>query len=51
MIDLYYQHRVDPDVPVEDTVGEMSRLVERGKVRFIGLCEARPERLRRAHAV
>ena len=50
-IDLYYQHRVDPDVPVEDTVGEMSRLVERGKVRFIGLCEARPERLRRAHAV
>ena len=51
MIDLYYQHRVDPDVPVEDTVGEMSRLVERGKVRFIGLCEARPERLRRAHQV
>ncbi len=51
MIDLYYQHRVDPDVPVEDTVGEMSRLVERGKVRFIGLCEARPERLRKAHAV
>ena len=51
VIDLYYQHRVDPDVPVEDTVGEMSRLVERGKVRFIGLCEARPERLRRAHAV
>ena len=51
VIDLYYQHRVDPDVPVEDTVGEMSRLVERGKVRFIGLCEARPERLRKAHAV
>jgi aryl-alcohol dehydrogenase-like predicted oxidoreductase len=51
MIDLYYQHRVDPDVPVEDTVGEMSRLVERGKVRFIGLCEAHPDRLRRAHAV
>ena len=51
MIDLYYQHRVDPDVPVEDTVGEMSRLVEQGKVRFLGLCEARPERLRRAHAV
>src|ERR1044071_2029433 len=50
-IDLYYQHRVDPDVPVEDTVGEMSRLVERGKVRFIGLCEARPERLRKACAV
>ena len=51
VIDLYYQHRVDPDVPVEETVGEMSRLVERGKVRFIGLCEARPERLRKAHAV
>jgi aryl-alcohol dehydrogenase-like predicted oxidoreductase len=51
MIDLYYQHRVDPAVPVEDTVGEMSRLIERGKVRFIGLCEAHPERLRRAHAI
>jgi len=51
VIDLYYQHRVDPNVPVEDTVGAMSRLVEQGKVRFIGLCEARPERLRRAHAV
>ena len=51
VIDLYYQHRVDPGVPVEETVGEMSRLVERGKVRFLGLCEARPERLRRAHAV
>lgn len=50
-IDLYYQHRVDPGVPVEDTVGAMARLVEQGKVRFIGLCEARPERLRRAHAV
>lgn len=50
-IDLYYQHRVDPGVPVEDTVGAMSRLVEQGKVRFIGLCEARPERLRKAHAV
>ena len=50
-IDLYYQHRVDPGVPVEDTVGAMSRLVEQGKVRFLGLCEARPERLRRAHAV
>jgi len=50
VIDLYYQHRVDPAVPVEDTVGEMSRLIERGKVRFIGLCEAHPERLRRAHA-
>lgn len=51
VIDLYYQHRVDPDVPVEDTVGAMSRLVEEGKVRFLGLCEARPERLRRAHRV
>ncbi len=51
VIDLYYQHRVDPDVPVEDTVGAMSRLVEQGKVRFLGLCEARPERIRRAHAV
>src|SRR5438132_2189639 len=50
-IDLYYQHRVDPKVPVEDTVGAMAQLVEQGKVRFLGLCEARPERLRRAHAV
>src|SRR5437763_2616112 len=51
VIDLYYQHRVDPAVPVEDTVGAMARLVEQGKVRFLGLCEARPERIRRAHAV
>src|SRR5437762_13273445 len=50
-IDLYYQHRVDPNVPVEDTVGAMSRLIEQGKVRHLGLCEARPERIRRAHAV
>jgi aryl-alcohol dehydrogenase-like predicted oxidoreductase len=50
VIDLYFQHRVDPNVPVEDTVGAMSRLVEQGKVRFLGLCEARPERIRRAHA-
>src|SRR6266702_1135887 len=50
-IDLYYQHRVDPGVPIEDTVGAMSRLVEQGKVRYLGLCEARPERIRRAHAV
>jgi len=50
-IDLYYQHRVDPNVPVEDTVGAMGRLVEQGKVRLLGLCEARPERIRRAHAV
>jgi len=50
-IDLYYQHRVDPNVPVEETVGAMSRLVEQGKVRHLGLCEAHPERIRRAHAV
>jgi aryl-alcohol dehydrogenase-like predicted oxidoreductase len=50
VIDLYYQHRVDPAVPVEETVGAMARLVEQGKVRFLGLCEARPERVRRAHA-
>jgi aryl-alcohol dehydrogenase-like predicted oxidoreductase len=50
-IDLYYQHRVDPNVPVEDTVGAMARLVEQGKVCHLGLCEARPERIRRAHAV
>jgi aryl-alcohol dehydrogenase-like predicted oxidoreductase len=51
VIDLYYQHRVDPAVPVEETVGAMARLVEQGKVRFLGLCEARPERIRRAHTV
>src|SRR5262252_7819732 len=50
-IDLYYQHRVDPAVPVEETVGAMARLVEQGKVRHLGLCEARPERIRRGHAV
>jgi aryl-alcohol dehydrogenase-like predicted oxidoreductase len=50
VIDLYYQHRVDPAVPVEETVGAMARLVEQGKVRLLGLCEARPERIRRAHA-
>ncbi|HEU0157203.1 MAG TPA: aldo/keto reductase, partial [Stellaceae bacterium] len=49
-IDLYYQHRVDPAVPVEETVGAMARLVEEGKVRYLGLCEARPERIRRAYA-
>ena len=49
VIDLYYQHRVDPAVPVEETVGAMARLVEQGKVRHLGLCEARPERIRRAH--
>ena len=51
MIDLYYQHRVDPNVPIEDTVGAMARLVEQGKVRYLGLCEAGPETIRRAHAV
>jgi aryl-alcohol dehydrogenase-like predicted oxidoreductase len=51
VIDLYYQHRVDPDVPIEDTVGAMKRLVESGKVRALGLSEARPETIRRAHKV
>ena len=50
-IDLYYQHRVDPNVPIEDTVGAMARLVEQGKIRYLGLCEAGPETIRRAHAV
>ena len=50
-IDLYYQHRVDPSVPIEETVGAMSRLVEKGKVRFLGLSEAAPTTIRRAHAV
>ena len=50
-IDLYYLHRVDPDTPIEDTVGAMKRLVEAGKVRHIGLSEAGPETIRRAHAV
>jgi aryl-alcohol dehydrogenase-like predicted oxidoreductase len=50
-IDLYYQHRVDPRVPIEDTVGAMKRLVEQGKVRYIGLSEAAPATLRRAHQV
>ena len=49
-IDLYYQHRVDPDVPIEETVGAMSRLVEQGKVRYLGLSEAAPKTIRRAHA-
>src|SRR5580698_8059513 len=51
VIDLYYQHRVDPTVPIEDTVGAMAKLVEQGKVRFLGLSEARPETVRRAHRV
>jgi aryl-alcohol dehydrogenase-like predicted oxidoreductase len=50
-IDLYYQHRVDPSVPIEETVGAMARLVEKGKVRFLGLSEAAPATVRRAHAV
>jgi len=50
-IDLYYQHRVDPNTPIEETVGEMSRLVEEGKVRHLGLSEASAETVRRAHAV
>ena len=49
-IDLYYQHRVDPTVPIEDTVGAMSELVQAGKVLFLGLSEAGPETIRRAHA-
>ena len=51
VIDLYYQHRVDPKVRIEDTVGAMSRLVEAGKVRALGLSEAAPATIRRAHAV
>jgi aryl-alcohol dehydrogenase-like predicted oxidoreductase len=50
-VDLYYQHRVDPNVPIEETVGAMAELVEAGKVRHIGLSEAAPETIRRAHAV
>jgi aryl-alcohol dehydrogenase-like predicted oxidoreductase len=50
-VDLYYQHRVDPTVPIEDTVGAIARLVEEGKVRYLGLSEAAPETLRRAHVV
>jgi aryl-alcohol dehydrogenase-like predicted oxidoreductase len=50
-IDLYYQHRVDPDVPIEETVGAMAELIDAGKVRFLGLSEAGVETIRRAHAV
>jgi aryl-alcohol dehydrogenase-like predicted oxidoreductase len=50
-IDLYYQHRVDPDVPIEETVGAMAELVTAGKVRYLGLSEAGPQTIRRAHAV
>jgi aryl-alcohol dehydrogenase-like predicted oxidoreductase len=49
-IDLYYQHRVDPNVPIEDTVGEMARLKDEGKIRYLGLSEAAPETIRRAHS-
>jgi aryl-alcohol dehydrogenase-like predicted oxidoreductase len=49
-IDLYYQHRVDPDVPIEETVGAMASLIDAGKVRFLGLSEASAETIRRAHA-
>jgi aryl-alcohol dehydrogenase-like predicted oxidoreductase len=50
-IDLYYQHRIDPKTPIEETVGAMARLVEQGKVRYLGLCEAGADTIRRAHAV
>jgi aryl-alcohol dehydrogenase-like predicted oxidoreductase len=51
VIDLYYQHRVDPSVPIEETVGAMAKLVQQGKVRHLGLSEAAPETIRRAHKV
>src|SRR3989442_10835046 len=51
VIDIYYQHRVDPKVPIEETVGGMKRCIEAGKVRFLGLSEAAPATIRRAHAV
>jgi aryl-alcohol dehydrogenase-like predicted oxidoreductase len=51
VIDLYYQHRVDPDTPIEETVNAMAELVRKGKVRFLGLSEAGAETIRRAHAV
>jgi aryl-alcohol dehydrogenase-like predicted oxidoreductase len=50
VIDLYYQHRVDTNVPIEDTVGEMARLKEEGKIRYLGLSEAAPETIRRGHS-
>ena len=49
-VDLFYQHRIDPKVPIEETVGALAELVEEGKVRYIGLSEAAPETIRRAHA-
>jgi len=51
VIDLYYQHRVDPNTPIEDTVGAMARLIKAGKVRYLGLSEAAPETIRQAHKV
>jgi aryl-alcohol dehydrogenase-like predicted oxidoreductase len=51
VFDLYYQHRVDPDVPIEETVGAMAELVKEGKVKYLGLSEAAPATIRRAHAV
>jgi aryl-alcohol dehydrogenase-like predicted oxidoreductase len=51
IIDLYYQHRVDPETPIEETVGAMAELVSQGKVRHLGLSEAGPDTIRRAHAV
>jgi aryl-alcohol dehydrogenase-like predicted oxidoreductase len=51
VIDLYYQHRVDPDTPIEETVGAMAQLVKAGKVRYLGLSEPGPQTIRRAHAV
>ena len=50
VIDLYFQHRVDPDVPIEDTFGAMSRLVEQGKVRYLGICEASLQTIKKAHS-
>lgn len=50
-IDIYFAHRVDPSIPIEETVGAMADLVQQGKVAYIGLCEASPETIRRAHAV
>ncbi len=50
-IDLFYQHRVDPNVAIEETVGAMAELVQQGKVRYLGLCEAAPSTIRRAHSV
>lgn len=49
VIDLYFQHRIDPKVPIEETVGAMGQLIEQGKVRAIGICEGKPETIRRAH--